>query len=198
MDLFKFHYVAAVIDMLNHIKQSLNFFPQTCGAQSFSLVILYANYLYFSLPDVKQDCAKSCSGCIYVFLCCTLFLCLQQQHVNHLLLSKGNFSFTTKSLHWCSVTAFHFQEQARNLLAPLECHYTIIKVKVTFDSNMLPLLFLPRGNRNRKHCFQNGTFCVYKCVVVAVSMASRVNSRTTSLDVCVLMLHFLSGFVLYK
>lgn len=63
---------------------------------------------------------------------------------------------------------------------------------------MLPLLFLPRGNRNRKHCFQNGTFCVYKCVVVAVSMASRVNSRTTSLDVCVLMLHFLSGFVLYK
>lgn len=29
-------------------------------------------------------------------------------------------------------------------LAPLECLYIIIKVKVTFDSNALPLLFPPR------------------------------------------------------
>lgn len=72
MDLIKLHYVSVVIDMLNHIKQSFNFFPQTCGAQSFSLVILHANYLYFSLPDVKQACVKSCSVYIYVFLCYSL------------------------------------------------------------------------------------------------------------------------------
>lgn len=54
MDLIRFHCVGATIlkqsgfiEMLNNIKQSVPFFPQTCGAQSFSLVILRANYFVF-------------------------------------------------------------------------------------------------------------------------------------------------------
>lgn len=54
MDLIKFHRVAALIlkqsgfiEMQNNIKQSFSFFPQTYGAQSFSLVILCANYFVF-------------------------------------------------------------------------------------------------------------------------------------------------------
>lgn len=35
------------IEMQNNIKQSFSFFPQTYGAQSFSLVILCANYFVF-------------------------------------------------------------------------------------------------------------------------------------------------------
>lgn len=56
MDLIKFHNVASLIvkqsgftEMLNHIKQSFHFFPQTYGAQSFSSVIWWANYLYISV-----------------------------------------------------------------------------------------------------------------------------------------------------
>lgn len=57
MDLIKFRYVdvfimnqSGFIEMLNHIKLSFHFFPQTHGAQSFSPVICGANYLYFSVP----------------------------------------------------------------------------------------------------------------------------------------------------
>lgn len=59
VDLIKFYNVAALIveqsgfiEMLNHIKLSFRFFPQTYGAQSFSPIIWCANYLYFSLPDI--------------------------------------------------------------------------------------------------------------------------------------------------
>lgn len=100
MDLIKFHYVASVLDMLNHIKQSLNFFPQTCGVQSFSLVILYANYLYFALPDVKQACVKSCSGYIYVFFVVAAFHMFAATVCQSPPIVQRQFSFTTKSLRW--------------------------------------------------------------------------------------------------
>lgn len=54
VDLIKFNCVTALIlkqsgfiEMQNNIKQSFSFFPQTYGAQTFSLVILCANYFVF-------------------------------------------------------------------------------------------------------------------------------------------------------
>ena len=42
------------IEMLNPTKPSFHFSPPTYGAQSFSLVIVCAKYLNFTVPDIIQ------------------------------------------------------------------------------------------------------------------------------------------------
>lgn len=68
-------------------------------------------------------------------------------------------------------------------LAPLECLSIIINVKVTFDSNILPLYSSP-GTCNRKHCFPNIPILYLQECCASLHFWSR-NSRSTSSDVCV-------------
>lgn len=116
--------------------ETFHFSPKTYAVLSIIPVICCANYLYFSEPDTIHLAGrlKSCSGYICGFLCCS------RSHVcsnSSIALFCPNVIFPHNTLDGFSIGAFHFEEHAGNLLDSLECLYIIIKV--TFDSNMLPL-----------------------------------------------------------